>query len=109
MLRYQLAGKRRDPALRPQLRGHWPGRQDGHPVEFELPTIGMAADAATAVKAIVAAVAQKDVTPSEAGEVAKVVATSRRGWWRSNNGLDHEGQEIRRPLRARTETPSSAS
>jgi hypothetical protein len=42
-------------------------------VAFELPPLGKAADSVAAAAAIVAAVAAGDLTPSEAGELAKVI------------------------------------
>jgi hypothetical protein len=49
-----------------------PARKD-RPVHFELPKMAEAKDAVTASAAIVAAVAAGELTPSEAGELAKVV------------------------------------
>jgi hypothetical protein len=49
-----------------------PPRRDRH-VTFELPPIKSAADAAVATGALVAAVAEGDLTPSEAAEVARVI------------------------------------
>jgi hypothetical protein len=49
-----------------------PVRKD-RPVYFELPKMAEAKDAVTASAAIVAAVAAGDLTPTEAGELAKVV------------------------------------
>jgi hypothetical protein len=50
-----------------------PARRD-NPVSFALPMIESAADAAKAMAAILAAVANGAVTPSEADQVAKIVA-----------------------------------
>ena len=49
-----------------------PARRD-NPVSFELPKIESADDAAKAMAAIVAAVADGELTPGEAGEVSKIV------------------------------------
>jgi hypothetical protein len=49
-----------------------PVRKD-RPVHFELPKMAEAKDAVTASAAIVAAVAAGELTPAEAGELAKVV------------------------------------
>jgi hypothetical protein len=49
-----------------------PVRKD-RPVYFELPKMAEAKDAVTASAAIVAAVAAGELTPTEAGELAKVV------------------------------------
>jgi hypothetical protein len=49
-----------------------PVRKD-RPVYFELPKMAEAKDAVTASAAIVAAVAAGELTPAEAGELAKVV------------------------------------
>jgi Family of unknown function (DUF5681) len=49
-----------------------PPRKDRH-VNFELPKLNRAADAVQASAAIVEAVACGDLTPSEAGELAKMV------------------------------------
>lgn len=50
-----------------------PPRKD-RPVNFTLPEITSASDAATALAAVVAAVADGDITPAEAGEVARLLA-----------------------------------
>ena len=49
-----------------------PARKD-RPVPFTLPTLETAADAKTAAAAIVRAVAEGDLTPSEAAELSKVL------------------------------------
>ena len=49
-----------------------PPRRDRY-VRFKLPTLATAADAVKAAAAVTAAVAAGDVTPSEAGELAKVI------------------------------------
>ena len=49
-----------------------PPRRDRY-VRFELRTLATAADAVKAAAAVTAAVAAGDVTPSEAGELAKVI------------------------------------
>ena len=54
-----------------------PPRKDRF-VTFELPKFNRAADAAQASAAIVEAVAQGDLTPSEAGELSKMVDTYTR-------------------------------
>jgi Family of unknown function (DUF5681) len=48
------------------------------PVEFRLPKLRTAADAPRAVAALVAAVAAGELTPGEAGELARVVETHLR-------------------------------
>jgi len=45
----------------------------GEPVDFELPLLEKPADSVAAAATIVAAVASGDLTPSEAGELAKVI------------------------------------
>jgi hypothetical protein len=50
-----------------------PPRKDRH-VNFELPPMQKPADAVAATAAIVDAVARGDLTPSEAGELSRVVA-----------------------------------
>jgi hypothetical protein len=59
-------------ALRMCLERIVPPRKD-RPVSFELPPIKTAADALTATGALVAAVANGDITPSEAAELSKLV------------------------------------
>jgi hypothetical protein len=54
------------------LRAHRPARRE-RSVRFQLPALQSAADAAVAMAAITAGVAAGDVTPSEAGELAKLV------------------------------------
>ncbi|HEY8162614.1 MAG TPA: DUF5681 domain-containing protein [Methylocystis sp.] len=49
-----------------------PARRD-NPVNFELPDIQSAVDAANAMGAILAAVACGDLTPAEAGEISKLL------------------------------------
>jgi hypothetical protein len=49
-----------------------PPRKDRH-VAFELPPVACAADAAKASAALVAAVADGDLTPAEAGELGKLI------------------------------------
>ena len=49
-----------------------PPKKD-RPVSFALPDIASAGDAAKAIGALLAAVAAGNVTPSEAGEVSKIV------------------------------------
>ena len=49
-----------------------PPKKD-RPVSFALPCIASAGDAAKAMGALLAAVAAGNVTPSEAGEVSKIV------------------------------------
>ena len=51
-----------------------PARRD-NPVSFELPKIESAADAAKVMSAILDAVAEGDITPSEASEVSRLVET----------------------------------
>src|SRR3954447_20439553 len=51
-----------------------PARKDRH-VPFALPAITTAADAVTASSALVAAVADGELTPSEASELGKLVET----------------------------------
>lgn len=54
-----------------------PARKDRH-VSFELPKIEQAADAAKASAAIVKAVAEGEITPSEAGELTRVLESYSR-------------------------------
>ncbi|MGO9332298.1 MAG: hypothetical protein ACLQJ0_29885 [Steroidobacteraceae bacterium] len=49
------------------------GRPGSMSVRFKLPELGSAADAATAMAAIANAVACGDLTPSEAGELSRLV------------------------------------
>ena len=49
-----------------------PARRDRH-VVFELPPVACAADAVKASAALVAAVADGDLTPAEAGELGKLI------------------------------------
>jgi hypothetical protein len=59
-------------ALRLCLERILPARKD-RPVAFTLPAIVRASDAVTAAGALLAAVACGDLTPSEAGELSKLV------------------------------------
>ena len=59
-------------ALRLCLERILPARRD-RPVSFELPNIVTANDASGAMAAVLQAVACGDVSPAEAGEVAKIV------------------------------------
>jgi hypothetical protein len=59
-------------ALRLCLERVLPTRQD-RPVSFSVPAIASAGDAAIAMGALLAAVAAGNVTPSEAGEVSRIV------------------------------------
>jgi hypothetical protein len=61
-------------ALRLCLDRILPPRRE-RPVHFELPPLQSAADAAAAVAAITAAVADGGITPGEAAELAKLVET----------------------------------
>jgi hypothetical protein len=54
-----------------------PPRKD-RPIPFSLPALGKAADASASLAAIIAGVASGDLTPSEAGELSKVVDTYAR-------------------------------
>jgi hypothetical protein len=51
-----------------------PARKD-NPVHFDLPVIETASDAAAAMAAILRAVASGELTPGEAGDVAKLIET----------------------------------
>ncbi|MER2269088.1 DUF5681 domain-containing protein [Methylobacterium oxalidis] len=55
-----------------------PARKDRH-IPFALPPIKTAADAVTASTALVAAVAEGELTPSEAAELGRLVETVVRG------------------------------
>lgn len=59
-------------ALRLCLDRICPARRDRH-IEFELPKMEAAKDAATAAAAIVGAVARGEITPNEAGELGRLV------------------------------------
>ena len=59
-------------ALRLCLERVLPARKD-RPISFSMPAIASARDAAKAMGALLAAVAAGNVTPSEAGEVSKIV------------------------------------
>ena len=54
-----------------------PPRKDRH-VDFPLPALNEARDAVAAASAIVSAVASGDLTPSEAGELSRVVSAYAR-------------------------------
>ena len=54
-----------------------PPRKD-RPIPFALPALGKAGDASASLAAIIAGVASGDLTPSEAGELSKVVDTYAR-------------------------------
>ena len=60
------------PALRLCMDRIYPARKD-RPVRFGLPPIERAADAVASHAALVGAVARGDLTPSEAGELSKLV------------------------------------
>lgn len=62
-----------------------PPRKDRH-VPFSFPKIGKAADAVTAAAAIVEAVAHGELTPSEAGELTRVLES----YSRILEAADHE-------------------
>ena len=66
------------PALRMCMDRIAPPRKDRH-VPFALPTIETAADAVKASAALVAAVAEGELTPSEASDLGKLVETVIRG------------------------------
>jgi hypothetical protein len=68
----ELARNGDGPALRLCMDRIAPARKD-RPVPFTLPTLETAADAKTAAAAIVRAVAEGDLTPSEAAELSKVL------------------------------------
>ena len=59
-------------AIRLCLERICPPRKD-RPISFALPALGNAADASASLAAIVAAVANGELTPGEAGELSKVV------------------------------------
>jgi hypothetical protein len=61
-------------ALRLCLKRNLPPRRE-RPVHFVLPALQSSADAAAAMAGIAAAVAHRDLTPSEAGALAKFVDT----------------------------------
>ena len=68
-----IAIKQGDPAaLRLCLDRIMPPRKD-RPINFGLPAIATAADALKATGALIAAVGNGDVTPSEAAELSKLV------------------------------------
>lgn len=60
------------PALRLCLDRILPPRKD-RPVTFTLPPINGAQDAAATVSAVLAAVADGDLTPADAGEISKLI------------------------------------
>src|SRR4051795_2886313 len=60
------------PALRLCMDRIYPARKE-RPVHFSLPPLEKPADAVTATAALVSAVAAGDLTPSEAGELSKLV------------------------------------
>jgi hypothetical protein len=60
-------------AMRLCLERILPPRKD-RPISFSLPEISTAAEAATALSAVVSAVASGEITPTEASEVAKLLA-----------------------------------
>ena len=68
----ELAKSGDGPALRLCMDRIYPARKD-RPVRFGLPTIEKVGDAVAANAALVGAVASGDLTPSEAGELAKLV------------------------------------
>ena len=59
-------------ALRLCLERILPARKD-RPVSFAMPKIASASDAATALSAVIAAVASGEVTPREASEIASLI------------------------------------
>jgi hypothetical protein len=59
-------------AIRICMDRFFPARKD-RPIPFDLPKLERAADASAAMAAIVAAVADGELTPIEAGELAKLV------------------------------------
>ena len=61
-------------ALRLCLERIAPARKD-YPVNINLPTIKNPADASLAMSALLTSVAEGEITPNEAGEVAKLVET----------------------------------
>jgi hypothetical protein len=61
-------------ALRICLDRILPARKD-RPVNFELPPIESAQDAAATISAVLAAVAAGDLTPADAGEISKLLET----------------------------------
>src|ERR1700730_18558635 len=66
-------------ALRLCLERIAPARKD-RPISFALPAIGSPADAAKASAALVAAVASGELTPSEAGDLAKLIEGCIKTW-----------------------------
>ena len=68
----ELAKSGDGPALRLCMDRIYPARKD-RPVRFRLPPLEKVGDAVAANAALVGAVATGDLTPSEAGELAKLV------------------------------------
>jgi hypothetical protein len=68
----ELAKAGDGPALRLCMDRIYPARKD-RPVRFRLPPLEKVGDAVAANAALVGAVASGDLTPSEAGELAKLV------------------------------------
>src|SRR3954453_10101028 len=68
----ELAKQGDGPALRLCMDRIYPARKD-RPVRFRLPPLEKVGDAVAANAALVGAVASGDLTPSEAGELAKLV------------------------------------
>lgn len=66
------------PAMRLCLDRLCPPRKD-RPIPFALPPIATAADAVKASAALVAAVAEGEITPSEAADFGKLIETVLRG------------------------------
>ena len=64
-------------ALRLCMERICPPRKDA-PVSFALPAIGSAADASTALSAVLAAVAAGEITPGEGSAVASLIECFRR-------------------------------
>ena len=60
------------PALRLCLDRILPPRKD-RPVAFALPPVESTQDAAATVSAVLAAVAARDLTPADAGEISKLI------------------------------------
>jgi len=86
----QMAKDGDGPALRLCIERLSPARKD-RPVWFDLPEMNEARDAVNASAAIVAAVAAGDLTPSEAGELSKVVD----GYARTLQAAGFEGTDIK--------------
>ena len=62
-----------------------PARKD-RPVAFALPPINSARDADEIMSAVTRAVATGDITPNEAGEIAKVIAAYTRTYQAAETG-----------------------